>query len=310
MREEKSAVIGFENFPKTRESSFSQIDNILKEKLTSLVHKETSKVSNSKLAKIAIEHSPIDLAYAVSHLPPNARPHLFENLPDSESRMKFIVNTDNRTKHYIFKFMKDVDIKKIVEKMPTDDAIDVLDVLSERRLKRVLDIVNPQKSKHIKEQKKHSRNTAGRLMTDDFFAFVKEMTIKEASSYIRDFPHIDFTKGIFIVDEKNELVGYVPGRNLVINSKDALLKQIMRPVEHKAYIKTSREEIVSIFERYKISSLPIINENNKLVGIISDDIALELMEDLADETLSQIGGTEESGGIKDPIFQRFLDTRC
>src|SRR3989344_4408735 len=100
------------------ESKTGQIDDLLKEKLEKAYHKQTSKVRLHDIAKIACEHSPIDLAYAASHLPPNVRPVLYENLPNRDDKIKFLVNTDSDTRTILFRQFDDAELKKIFERIP------------------------------------------------------------------------------------------------------------------------------------------------------------------------------------------------
>ena len=133
-----------------------------------------------------------------------------------------------------------------------------------------------------------------------------DMTIGEAAVYIRDNPKIDFTKGIFILNHAGELQGYVPARNMMINSDTTPLRQVMRPVLHKVTVDATREEVIDLVERYKISSLPVVDIDNELVGVISQEDIVEAMEDLADETIAKMAGTNERFTSHDPILRRFL----
>lgn len=288
------------------ESKTSYLDEILHEKLENAFHKQTSKVSLHDIAKIACEHSPIDLAYAASHLPPNVRPVLYENLPNREAKIKFIINTDSDTRTTLFRQLNDRELKKVFEKMPTDEAVWVLEDMSERRFHKVMELIDSKKARSITELKKHSRNSAGRLMTNEFFAFKMDLSIGEAAAYIRDNPRIDFTKGIFILNETKELQGYVPARNMIINPPATPLRQVMRPIFHKVTPDATREEVIDLVERYKISSLPVVDIDNYLVGVITYEDVVEAMEDLTDETMSSMAGTGHRIASHDPIFKRFL----
>ncbi|MEI6243307.1 MAG: magnesium transporter, partial [Chlamydiota bacterium] len=158
----------------------------------------------------------------------------------------------------------------------------------------------------IRELKKHNRNSAGRLMSNEFFYFPMEMTIGEVSSYIRDYPRIDFTRGIYIYNTERELQGLVLGRNLIINPPHLPLKQVMRPVIHKVSPEATREEVVDIVERYKLSSLPVVDEKNHLIGVVTHEDVVETMEDLADETISKMAGIADKVSITQPVYKRFL----
>ncbi len=287
-------------------STTSHLDDLLQEKLEKAFHQQTSRISTTDLIKIAEEHSPIDLAYAVAHLPPNARPVLYDNLPSREAKVKFLTNTDSSSRLTILRYMSDLEMKRLFENMPLDEAVKLSDDLSERRFKRLLELLDHKRATRIRDLKQHHRNSAGRLMTSEFFAFSMDMTIKEAAGYIRDFPRIDFTRGIYVLNEQKELQGYVPGRNLIINPPDLLLGQVMRPILHKVTVDASREEVVDLVERYKIPSLPVVDEKNRLIGVIAHEDVLEAMEDLADAMVAKIAGTAEDVSSMEPTLKRFF----
>jgi magnesium transporter len=281
-----------------------QIEEILYEKLEKAIHKSTSKVSLHHIAKIASEHSPIDLAYAVSHLPVHVRPILYENLPSREAKIQFVINTDSATRVFLFRQMKDKELKRLFEKMPTDEAVWVCEDMSDRRFRKVMDLIDVKKANRILELKKHHQNSAGRLMSNEFFSFNMDLTIEEAVKTIRENPGVDFTKGIFVLNALGELQGYVPARNMLVNQHSIPLRQVMRPILHKVKVDAAREEVVDLVEKYKISCLPVVDVDNFLVGVISYDDVVEAMEDLTDEAFARIAGSTESLSVDDPIFKR------
>ncbi len=288
------------------ESKTSHLDDILSEKLTSAFHKETFQVVLNDLIKIACEHSPIDLAYAAYRLPPSERPLLYENLPDLNAKIEFMVNTDSNTRVAVFRHIDDIEAKKLVEKMAPDDAVAILEDMSEKRFRRVVDMLEPKKAGRIKEIKKHERNTAGRLMTNEFFSFTMDMTIGAVARYIHDNPGIGTTIRIFVTNDAGELQGYVPARNLIVNPPHLPLRQVMRPVTHKVDPEATREEVVDIVERYKISALPVVDSEDRLVGVITYEDVLEAVEDIADVTIANMAGTAEKVSEHDPTYKRFF----
>lgn len=288
------------------EETKTDAQTILHEKLERAFHKQTSRVAAHDIARIACEHSPIDLAYAASRLPSNVRPLLFENLADLEDKIAFMINTDSRTRCAVFRHITDKETKKIIENMPPDDAVAVLEDISERRFRRVADLLDSKKAARIREIKKHQRNTAGRLMTNEFFAFTMDVTIGEAAAYIRDNPGIDLTSQIFVLNEMGVLQGYVPSRTLIVNPSHLPLKQVMKPILHKVLPDVPREELVEIVERYKLPALPVVDEEDALVGVITYEDVMEAIEDIADETIAQMAGTGERVREHEPIYKKLL----
>jgi len=288
------------------DSRTTRLDDVLNEKLERAFHKQTSQLLLHDVAKIASEHDPIDLAYAVTRLPAPARIIVYENLPDFESKLVFIINTTRNTRTVLFRQLSDKEIASLVEKMPADEAVTVLDDISDRRLRRVVDLLDPEKASRIMQLQKHERNSAGRLMTDEFFAFTMNTTIGEVASYIRNNPGIDLTRSIFVLSDSDELAGYVPVRNLIVNPPFLPLKQVMRPVLHRVHPEATRDEVVDIVERYAIPTLPVIDEKGKILGIIPYEDVVELMEDIADETIASFAGTVEDVSEHEPVFRRYL----
>jgi magnesium transporter len=288
------------------ESKTGQLADILGDKLKAAFHKQTSTLILHDLSKIVLEHSPIDLAYVVSRLPSSERPVLYENLSSLSDKVEFLINTDSRTRVVIFQHITNLEIKQLVEQMPPDEAFDILEDVSERRFRRVWDILDPKKAEQIKEIKKHQRNTAGRLMSNEFFAFQMELTIGEAASFIRNHPGIDLTERVFVLNSHGDLQGFVPARHLIINPSHLPLRQVMRAIVHKVCPETSREEVVEIIERYKIPALPVVDSQDVLVGVITYDDVLEAVEDICDETIGNMAGTAERVSEQESLVKRFF----
>ena len=288
------------------ESKTSQLADILEEKLESAFHKQTSTLALHDVIKIVSEHSPVDLSYAARRLPVSDRLVIYENLNTILDKMDFLINADIATRVAIFRRISDEESKAVIENMPPDEAVNVLENISERRYRRVLDLLDPKKASKIKEINKHPRNTAGRLMTNEFFSFSMDVTIGEAATIIRDNPGTELAMWIFVLNAYGELQGYVPARNLIINPSQLPLKQVMKALSHKVSPETSREEVVEIVERYKIGVLPVVNALDQPIGVINYEDVIEAVEDIADETIATMAGTVEKVTECESFTRKFL----
>lgn len=286
------------------DSTTGRLDDVLNEKLEHAFHKQTYQVLLHDVAKIASEHDPIDLAYAVTRLPPSARVVVYENLPDLQAKIIFMINTGSSTRTAIFRQIDDNEIKRLIEQMPPDEAVEVLDDMSDRRLKRILEVIYPKKANRIRELQKHDRHSAGRLMTNEFFAFNMNTTLGEVATQIRDNPGIELTRRIFVLNDEGELIGYVPARNIIVNPHYLPLRQVMRPILHQITPDTPRDDAVDLVRRYEIPALPVVDKDNHLLGVITYEDVVEAMEDIADETIASIGGTAEDVSEHEPILKR------
>lgn len=288
------------------ETKTGQLDDVLSEKLEQAFLQQTPQALFHDITKIASEHDPIDLAYAVTKLPATARIVVYENLADLEAKVIFMINTNRTTRAAIYRQLGDQEIRELIENMPPDEAVFVLDDMSDRRIKRILDLLEPTVATHIRELQQHDRHSAGRLMSSEFFSFPMTETIGSVAAYIRDHPGIELNRYVFVVNATGELAGFVLGRNLIVNPPYLPLKQIMRPVLHKVHVETSRDEVVDLVERYKIPALPVVDEHDKLIGVINYEDVVEAMEDIADETIASIAGTAEDISEHEPIIKRFF----
>ncbi|MEC7838807.1 MAG: magnesium transporter [Chlamydiota bacterium] len=283
----------------------SHLDDALEEKLEDALFSDTSQVMLHDIAQIGRQHDPVDLAHTVSRLPPSARVVVYDNLPDLDAKIIFMINTGSNTRTAIFRQIQDSEIKQLLEKIPPDEAVWMLDDMSDRRMRRVLDLLEAKKAHSIRELQKHDRHSAGRLMTNEFFSFHLNTTIGEVSTAIRENPGIDLTRVVYVYDNDNNTIGFVPGRNLIVNPPYIPIRQVMRPITHQVEPSASRDEVVDIVERYKIPALPVIKDN-QMVGVITYEDIVEVMEDIADETIASIAGTGEDVSEHEPIYRKFL----
>lgn len=288
------------------DSRTSQLNDLLNEKLEHAFHKQTSQIILHEIAKIAIEYDPIDLAHAVTRLPSSVRYVVYENLPDLDAKAIFIVNVTSNSRIAIFRHTSNNEIRDLVSKMPPDDAVEVLDDLTERRRRRVIELLDPKKAQRITELLKHGLDTAGRLMTNEFFAFPMNTTVGQAATQIHDNPGIELMRSIFVLNDEGELIGCVPSRNLIINPDHLPLKVVMRPVLHKVFPESTSEEVVDLVERYKIETLPVVDEIDRLLGVITYEDVVDVMEDITATTMASIGGTIEDVSEYEPLIKRFL----
>jgi len=284
----------------------AQLDDLLIETLEDALCKQSDQERIHEIAKIASEHAPIDIAFVVDHLSKSYRHIVYENLPDLDAQVQFIINTSHRSRRVIFKKIGDEEIKSLLDRMPSDEAVNVSEDLPEWRFDAILDIMDKEKAEHVRELQQYDFNTAGRLMTNEFFAFFRETPIGGVVATIRNNPTVDFNRRIFVLNDDGQLEGYVSARNMIISAPSTPLRQVMRPIHHRVSPDSSRTEIIDIVERYKISTLPVVSEDNVLVGIITHEDVVEAMEELADDTIAQIAGTVEDVSEYEPITKRFL----
>ena len=282
------------------------IDDVLLNKFEQAVHKPTGLYQHDDLVAIALEHDPIDLAKAATRLPLTARLVVYRNLPDIGAKASFVIHTPPPTRTAVFRGVGDDEIKQLIEQMPPDEAVAALDDLPLRRLKRLFELLDERKARRIAALQQHRKRTAGRLMTNEFFAFSMDTPVGRVVEQIRERPGVELTQWIFVLGQEMELVGCVPDRVLLVNGPDVPLKMVMRPAVHRVGPQTHRDEVVELFERYRLTVLPVVDMEERLLGVITQGDVVEMMEEMADETIASIGGTAERVEEDEPTWKRFL----
>ncbi len=284
----------------------SQLDIKLIGDLEYAICKQNDQERLHEIARIVSEYSPVDLAFVAGSVPKEYRLLIFESLPEVQDQVEFIISTDQVTRRIILKQIDDIHIKHLINDMPPDEAVPVLETLPEWRFNAILCILDEEKAKHIMELQQYDFNTAGRFMTNEFFAFSRNTTIGEVIYAIRNNPNVNFSKRIFVLNDEERLEGYVSARNMIINPQTIPLRYVMHPIFHKVRPGASRNEVIDLVERYKISTLPVVDNENVLLGVITYDDVVEVMEELADDTIAQMAGTAEEVKEQEPTIKRFL----
>ncbi len=296
------------------DSDVNVLTDLLKERLEEAFHNYTpgSGYPLSLIAEIVCSSEPIDLAYAAGRLPIEERLVIFDLLSSFDDKIDFISNTDRNTRVAIFRHMDEAKVTLLMSKMSADNAAFVLqDVRSERQLKRIIEgvkLVDAQLASEILEIMHHRPNTAARIMTSEFFAFHKERTIGEVMTEIRKNSFIELTQVVFVINDKGEVKGCVPARTLIINAgaPGLQLRQVMRQIEHQVHSDSSREEVIDLVERYRLSELPVVDDEGVLIGVVTSSGVIDAMEDIADQTIGQIAGTAEKVGELETISKKIL----
>lgn len=223
------------------------------------------------------------------------------------------------------------DSADILEEMPNEEAAEVAERLQTKNLAKILDYMEPDEAadllgdikpgiatqaiQNMKEAEEviplleHNDESAGGLMTAADVILKEDMTVNEAIKHLREeSPDAEQIYYLFVVDDTGVLVGVVNLRNLVVASKDTLIGSIMERDVISVSAETDQEEAVRIVKRYDLLALPVVDEGERLLGVITYDDSLDILEDEATEDIYRLGGisNERPGdrSLKDAVKSR------
>ncbi len=231
------------------------------------------KISHEGLAKL----HPADLADIVEDLAPDEREAVFRTL-DEEVAAETLEEVEPNIQKSIVESLDSERAADIVEEMDPDAAADLLGDLPEDRTEQILVEMEPEASQEVVELLEHREETAAGRMTTEFLALPVTATVENAIGVLREFEGGVETVGtIYLVDSHGTLAGAVPLAKLVLAKPGTpLLSMTSEPLisTHEA---TSDNEVAELFDKYNLVTLPVIDQHNKLVGVITSDDVITML---------------------------------
>ena len=231
------------------------------------------KISHEGLAKL----HPADIADIVEELAPDERQAVFQTL-DEETAAEALEEVDPRVQKAIVESLDSEKAADIVEEMDPDAAADLLADLPEDRTEQILVQMEPEAQQDVVELLEHKEETAAGRMTTDFLALPDHATVQNAIDSLREFeggPEVVGT--IYLVDTQGTLVGAVPLARIVLAGQNVPMLSLTQEPLVLAHEGISDNEVAELFDKYNLQTLPVVNEQNKLTGVITSDDVITML---------------------------------
>lgn len=241
-----------------------------------------------KLRETMSEMNEVDIAEFIEELEAEKKVLVYRMLPKELAADVFsFLEVDDQ--EHIINSITDYELGKIVEDLYVDDAVDMLEELPAIVVKRVLQNATPETRNLINQFLQYPENSAGSIMTAEYIGLKRNMTVEQAFAYIRE-------NGVdketiytcFVTDSKRCLQGVVTVKDLLMNPYDTVIKDIMDENIIYAVTTEDREDVVETFNKYDLLCLPVVDHEDRLVGIVTVDDAVEVMEQEATEDFEKM----------------------
>src|SRR5204863_10103839 len=170
------------------------------------------------------------------------------------------------------------EIAKLIQLLPSDDAAAIIDHLPEELKTAVLDLMGRKESGEVENLLEYAEQTAGRIMNPNVFAMAEDMTVGEAITALQSSRDVDIVFYLYIVDARRHLVGVTSLRRLLLVSPETPLKRIMTPEPISARVAMDQEEVARLVASYNLLAIPVVDEANKLVGLLTVDDSTEALK--------------------------------
>lgn len=255
--------------------------------------------------EIFLELHPYDQAQFYEKVGPDIRKTIYQFLSPQEMALIFeAIELEDEEYEQFLKEMDTVYGAEMLSYMYTDDAVDVLNELDDEHRESYLEIMDSETVEEINELLAYEEYTAGAIMTKEYVSILENSTVRSAMTVLRnEAPNAETIYYVFVVDENHCLTGVISLRDLIISDEDTLIKDIMN--ERVVFVKVSddQEDIAQIMKDYNFLAIPVVNESNKLIGIITVDDIIDVIDEEASDDYSKLAGVTDIDDIEASPFK-------
>ncbi len=262
--------------------NIEKFEELLKEK----------KLSEAKtVLKVMNEY---DIATFIQELPEERLVQAFRLLPKDMASDVF-VNMEDDVQKRLITSLSSQEQAFIIEDMYTDDAADLFDEMPATIVAKLLSGVSKETRTTINRLLKYPDNSAGSIMATEYVHLKKDMTIKDSIERVRSLKDEVVTYDTFYVTDKDRsILGYVTAKDLLISDGEKTINEIMHECEHQVTTLMDQEEVASIFKDYDYSTMPVVDLENRLVGVITIDDVVDIIEEEATEDMEKMAAITPS----------------
>jgi len=258
-----------------------------------------------QLRKIVERTLPADISPVLPLLLEEDRKRVLSLLIEAGKAARALLELDDADLQEIIDALDDSTIAAICSSSAPDDAADLLDQLDDERRQRVLQLLGATNGAKLESLLEGEEETAGSLMNTDFLALDEELTVAQAIEAIRQYPRKEAFFYVYCIDAESHLVGVLSLRNLILAGPTAQLRTIMVQSVVRTQVDSAPEEVAQLVSKYDLLSIPVVDHQNRLVGIVTVDDVLDVIQEQAEEDLLHLAGVAVSERVSTPSRDSF-----
>lgn len=249
----------------------------------------------SHVSKLLEQSRPEDVALVFGDLTPEEQQFVFDVLLQDfpESGGEFLTELDPTDRRRLLEGRSENQIASMLESMSVDDAVEVVESLPVELRQDVLEIVDRADLPEVQTQLTYAEDTAGRLIDPDYFALEHDTTVRDAIEAIHEARDVEMIFYLYVVDRDHRLVGVTSLRQLLLARPEQKLDDVMTRSVIKVESDTDQEELADLAARYDLLAIPVTDENNRLLGIVTVDDIMDVVVEEADEDLFKMVGSSD-----------------
>ncbi|MBE6985280.1 MAG: magnesium transporter [Ruminococcaceae bacterium] len=256
---------------------------------------------------ILVTMNPSDIAYIFAELEEDRLPLFFRLLP-KELAAETFVEMEPEAQEVLIRAFSDSELRDVINEMYVDDAVDLIEEMPANVVKRILSQADPQLRKEINEILRYPENSAGSIMTTEYVSLRPAMTVGEAILRIRRTGYDKETIYTCYVTRDRTLLGLVTVKDLLLAEDDEMpISEIMETNIISINTHADQEEVAQMFSKYNFLAFPVVDAEYRMVGIVTFDDAMDVMEDEATEDIELMSGMmpSENTYLRSSVFELF-----
>ena len=261
----------------------------------------------STLRDILVTMNPADVAGIFNSLDDKRIPLMFRLLP-KELAAETFVEMEPEDQELLIKGFSDNELKEVLDELYVDDAVDIIEEMPANVVRRILSQADPEMRQSINQILRYPENSAGAWMTTEYVSLRPNMTVEEAILRIRRQGVDKETIYTCYVTKDRKLLGIVTVKDLLLAEDDEMLiSDLMETDLISVTTHTDQEEVARIFSKYDFIALPVVDKENRMVGIVTVDDAIDVMEEEATEDIELMGGMlpSENTYLRSSVWELF-----
>ena len=248
----------------------------------------------AELKEILINENPIDIADVFEEFPKEKYLIIFKLLPKDFSSEVFSYLSPEKQQEVIENITDD-EIKFIVEDMYLDDTVDFIEEMPANIVDKILKNTSSDKRKLINQMLKYPENSAGSVMTVEYISFKDNYTVKQAIDYYRKVAiDKEETDICFVTDTKKKLVGIISLKTLILSKDDSYIQDEMDTNFVSVLTLDDQEEIAALFRKYDLTTMPVVDHEDRLVGVITVDDIVDVIDQENTEDIQKMAAMNPS----------------
>lgn len=257
-----------------------------------------------RLADVLEEAHAADVATALREVPLAEQVQLFRLLAPQHAG-DVLSELDDPTRTELVRALDEVELSRILDRMPSDHVVEVVEELPREEADKLLELLQEEKSEAVQELLEYREKTAGRLMSTSFIAVHESEAVAQAIEHIRKAASGDNAFYLYVLDEHDHLVGIVPLHRLLTADPATPIRAIRSESVESVGVDTDQEEVAQLARRYNLFQVPVVDDDRRLVGAITAEDVIDVIDEEATEDIQRLGGVAGDEAVLDPPRQVF-----